>query len=662
VVLGNKPFRKGIEYKLLAAQAEALSKSIEFSLISNVFIASSTAFIIWYSQGTNMLWWLAAITMVNFIRAVSVRIMTKYRLTEINPEKVLMLLSTGAAVSGITWAFIPLTLTDASLHTNAAYVIFIIAGTCAGAMIQSTAYFWNALAFILPQMATCIFVLAASGNPILSLVAIKLTLLGVIMLRGARRAEIAFIANHRTAIAATELADSLSIANGEINDYSRSLEILAKTDPLTHLANRTKFNAHLAEIGNRCPKHQVNVAMLVFDLDRFKHINDTLGHLSGDEVLRQFGKLLEAHAPKSALVARLGGDEFAIVIECADPYQVARPVAESILAALAEPVQIFDRSILLATSIGIAVLPDHCETAEQLYSAADLALYEAKTNGRRTIRIFDESLKIRAVRQKILEESLESAIESGDIKAFFQPQVHLNTGNIAGFEALARWTHPVLGAISPPEIVETAKSLRISDRLTGLMAQNSCNLLHQLDAVGLRETTVSVNISPDEFAAYAPADLFLKIAAASNVEPRRLEIEITEESLLDTKFAEAGIKDLEHAGFKLAVDDFGMGHSSLSHLMHLKIDTLKIDRSFIFGITSNQHNQALVSALISVGRSLSIDIVVEGVESAEDAETLRMLGCGLAQGYHYGRPMPLDQTLQWIAQRQNADSVISRIA
>ncbi len=653
----NDPFKKDLQHKLRVAQAKALLDTTEFTLISNVFIAMSAAFIIWYSQGTNMLWWICCIVGTNLLRAVSVKIMMRKRLWDIHPSKTLTFLTLGATTSGIIWAFVPLMLTNESLYNSAAYVIFIIAGISAGAMIQSTAYFRNALVFIVPQMTATIWVLAESGNPVLILVSIKMTLLSIIMLRGAKRAETAFVDNHRTAIVATELAGSLSVANNEIKAYSQSLKVLATTDPLTELANRAKFNAHLADISKSHTDkdgkdNPGKIAMLVFDLDRFKHINDTLGHLSGDEVLRQFGKILETRAPESSFVARLGGDEFAIVMECTDPSADARRLAESILAALAEPVWVFDRAIHLATSIGIAVMPDHCDTAEHLYSAADLALYEAKTSGRRTIRFFDESLKKRVLRQKTLEECLESAIETGEVNAFFQPQVHLSTGNITGFEALVRWTHPVLGAISPPEIVETAKALRISDHLTGLMAQSSCALMHHLDAEGLTDASISINISPDEFTAYSPADLLMKIARHHGIEPRRLEIEITEDSLLDTKFAEAGIKDLERLGFKLAVDDFGMGHSSLSHLMHLKIDTLKIDRSFISGIASSQHNQALVSALISVGRSLAIDVVVEGVESAEDAETLRMLGCRLAQGYYYARPMPLDQTLQWISARQ----------
>lgn len=301
-----------------------------------------------------------------------------------------------------------------------------------------------------------------------------------------------------------------------------------------------------------------------------------------------------------------------------------------------------------SASIGVAFAPRHATDGDELYACADLALYRAKMEGRRQIRFFDAALKDRLDYERALDRDLASAIENGGLDVHFQPQVDMLEERTTGFEALVRWWHPEIGAIAPPDIVTAAAKLQLSEQLTGYVADRACAFAHLLGMEGHRETTVSINMSPSEFGAYDPARLLTGIANRHQVAPSRIEVEITEDAILDPRKVERALAALRHAGFGLAVDDFGMGHSSLAHLISLKIDRLKIDRHFVTGISGNAHNQALVAALVSVGRALDMELVLEGIETAADAETLQAFGCRTGQGWLYGKAMAPADAMEWL--------------
>ena len=632
-----------------SAQAQHVLRSLVLSIWANSFVALTMVAILWMQRPSRQIvLWFCAVFTLNMIRYAVANAVRAKDLASLDPDLTLRILIAGAALSGCLWAVAPFL--DSALHSDAAhaYVIFIIAAICSGAVIQSLACSNVPIAFCAPQMLSAITSLVLTGSMVNIVVALDVALLMVMMVRSSRHSEASFIESHGARLQAVSLAGSLSAANAEIRASNVQLEILATHDPLTGLGNRAAFNTGLTEILERNGRIGRPVTLLVIDLDRFKLINDTLGHAAGDAVLTAFASRLMALKDSSVLVVRLGGDEFAVVVQGDDAKERAEAIAQRILDAGTQTVLIDGLPVTSGASVGLAVFPEHGTTPEEIFASADIALYAAKEQGRRRVCIFNPEIKRRLDRQKQIEMALEQAIATGEIRVFYQPQVSLLDGDIVGFEALLRWTHPEVGAVAPPEIVQAAKAIHLSRMLTVHVAAQAAELAASLPRFGLQGIPVSINVSPEEFSAYSISRSLQEIVIAAGIHPSQIEIEITEDALLDKATAGTELARLEEAGFRLAVDDFGMGHSSLAYLVGLRIDRLKIDRSFVTGIAASRENQALVAALVGMGHALSIDIVMEGVETAEDAETLRMLGCRFAQGYLYARPMPFADLTTWI--------------
>lgn len=639
-----------IAAEVRTAQAVSVVSALTISLVANCFIALTTVAILWIrTPYADALYWLAAVFALNAVRLGVLAALQHYDAARRHTRLTLRILTGFAFISGCLWAVIPFLDASRDSYAAKAYVIFIIAGICAGSVIQSPAFSKVATAFGAPQMATGIVSLLMAGSLIEVIVAFDLALLMVMMFRSCRTSEANFISSHSDRLRAVSLADSLSKANAAIQTSNRQLELLANRDPLTGLGNRSAFNLGLSQHLDECSAKGQPAALLIIDLDRFKSVNDTMGHAVGDVVLSAFASRLSTVIAPGDLAVRLGGDEFAILVHGTDARTRAERIAAEILVFSARPVMVGDRLVVTGASIGLALLPEHATSAEDLFAFADIALYAAKEEGRRRICVFNPQIKQKLDRQKQIEIALEAAIEAGDIRVYFQPQVDLNDGSVIGCEALIRWTHPELGAVRPPEIVVAAKTIHASEKLTRHVATAAAALVRRLPALGLPDLRVAINVSPNEFSAYSVSRMLEEVVEAAGIRPAQLEVEITEEATLDQATAGVELARLEEAGFGLAVDDFGVGHSSLAYLIGLKVDRLKIDRSFVNGIAGSRQNQALVAALIGMGRALSMDIVVEGVETAADAEVLRMLGCRFAQGYLYGQPMPVETLESWIS-------------
>ncbi|MEH6692768.1 MULTISPECIES: putative bifunctional diguanylate cyclase/phosphodiesterase [Pseudorhizobium] len=639
-----------IAAEVRTAQAVSVVSALTISLVANCFIALTTVAILWiHTPYADALYWLAAVFALNAVRLGVLAGLQHYDAARRHTRLTLRILTGFAFISGCLWAVIPFLDASRDSYAAKAYVIFIIAGICAGSVIQSPAFSKVATAFGAPQMATGIVSLLMAGSLIEVIVAFDLALLMVMMFRSCRTSEANFISSHSDRLRAVSLADSLSKANAAIQTSNRQLELLANRDPLTGLGNRSAFNLGLSQHLDECSAKGQPAALLIIDLDRFKSVNDTMGHAVGDVVLSAFASRLSTVIAPGDLAVRLGGDEFAILVHGTDARTRAERIAAEILVFSARPVMVGDRPVVTGASIGLALLPEHATSAEDLFAFADIALYAAKEEGRRRICVFNPQIKQKLDRQKQIEIALEAAIEAGDIRVYFQPQVDLNDGSVIGCEALIRWTHPELGAVRPPEIVVAAKTIHASEKLTRHVATAAAALVRRLPALGLPDLRVAINVSPNEFSAYSVSRMLEEVVEAAGIRPAQLEVEITEEATLDQATAGVELARLEEAGFGLAVDDFGVGHSSLAYLIGLKVDRLKIDRSFVNGIAGSRQNQALVAALIGMGRALSMDIVVEGVETAADAEVLRMLGCRFAQGYLYGQPMPVETLESWIS-------------
>ncbi|WP_275783052.1 putative bifunctional diguanylate cyclase/phosphodiesterase [Pararhizobium gei] len=639
-----------IARQIKTAQAVSVLGGIVLSLASNCFIAITTAIVLWlYQPDGSLVIWLAAIITLNLVRLIAVIYIKRKKVHERNPEKVLLILSVTAFIAGVLWALAPFLPGGIATDGANAYVIFIVAGISAGALMQNTAYSPTALLFGGPPLAATLCLMVSQGTLVSSVIAADVLLLMVMMVRASGLSQASFIRSEEDRLQAVTLAGSLSNANHEIKLSNTQLETLARLDPLTGLGNRALFNGrlHALVVDQGAQPHPI--ALLIIDLDRFKAINDTMGHGAGDKVLVEIGVRLSQLSGPGDCVVRLGGDEFAVILHGVDAAERAQTIGAGILASAEQPIFIYGRPTTVGTSAGLALFPDHGQTAEELFASADIALYAAKEGGRRRLKIFNPDLKAQIDRQQLIETGLADAIATGGIRVFFQPQVALSDGHIVGFEALLRWSHPTLGPVSPPEVVLAAHALHMSERLTRHIATAAADLIRRLPGFGLADTAVAINVSPREFSSYSLSAMLEPIIAEFGIHPSKLEIEITEEATLDAVIAGEELARLEQAGYRIAVDDFGMGHSSLAYLVSLRIDRLKIDRSFVTGIAASRQNQALISALIGIGHALHIEIVVEGVETAEEAEILRMLGCRIVQGYHYGRPMPLEDIPAWIA-------------
>ncbi|MDR6818929.1 diguanylate cyclase (GGDEF)-like protein [Neorhizobium sp. 2083] len=636
------------------AQASAILDRLTSTLVANAGVSASALFVTTIGRGLTFaatIWFLTVIGSL-LLRAFMASLLKRWGTVAHAPQSALDAMTVGALLSGLAWATLPFALPDFEAIGRDGGLYLMMLGMATGAVLMGVGYSPSSLAFALPPHASVMISLASSGGPGGWLLALNVVALTIILIRSSRTSAATFAGNVLGKLKATALADSLSSANSDILRANYRLEVLASCDPLTSLANRTAFNTALNEGIASARAAEEQLALLILDLDRFKMVNDTLGHSAGDALLVEVSDRLRSAVGGTGVIARLGGDEFAIILGGTDAAEIARNLARRILERSRQPVMLEGQPTVVGTSIGLALFPLHADTAEDLFISADMALYRAKDGGRRQWREFEPAFRSQADRQNQIEQELADALDAGHIEAWFQPQIDLASREITGFEALVRWHHPYLGPIAPPEIVSAAQAANLADRLTATVAEAACRLLTRLPALGLPRATVAINVSPREFDLYSVTDVLDRITSAHRIDPALFEIEITEEAILDTLVAGEQLKRIERSGYKLAVDDFGAGHSSLAYLVALKVDRLKLDRRFISGVHLSRQNQEIVGAMVGLGRALSMEVVVEGVESEEEANALCALGCAIAQGYFFSRPMPAERIPGWIESRR----------
>jgi diguanylate cyclase (GGDEF)-like protein/PAS domain S-box-containing protein len=411
---------------------------------------------------------------------------------------------------------------------------------------------------------------------------------------------------------------------------------LAFHDSLTGLANRALFHDRVEHVIDS--RGISDAAVLFLDLDDFKHVNDGLGHDAGDDLLREVASRLRHAARPGDTVARLGGDEFAVLLErCPDPIGSARHVADRILSALTEPVLLSDGLITVSASIGIAT-PDHDATVSSVLRDADIAMYEAKAAGRGRWVLYTSSMRAATVERLQIDQDLSEALEREQLRIVYQPVVELSTGAIAGFEALLRWNHPVLGLIGPERFIPLAERSGLIIPIGRWVLEQACATAAtwQLEN-GRRDLTMAVNVSARQLASSDLVSHVEDALADSGLDAGSLILEMTETVLVDDPEAAAGrLRQLRRLGVRLAVDDFGTGYSSLSYLRQYPVDILKVDKSFIASITETEL-PALVHGLIELGHTLQLELVAEGIETPAQLAHLQMERCRLGQGYLFSR-------------------------
>ena len=414
----------------------------------------------------------------------------------------------------------------------------------------------------------------------------------------------------------------------------------AEHDFLTGLPNRMVFNDRLSQAIASARRYRKHVAVLFLDLDGFKHINDSLGHPTGDKLLQSISKRLMGCVRESDTVSRQGGDEFVVLLSEVQHAEDAAITAKRMLQEVAEAHSIDQRDLHITTSIGVSVFPGDGHDAETLIKNADTAMYQAKENGRQSYRFFTPAMNVRAVERQSIEESLRRALERKEFALHYQPIINLMTGAITRAEALLRWTHPTRGPISPAQFIPIAEDCGLILPIGAWVLREACKQSREWADAGLPAITMSVNVSAMEFRNENFLENLFKIIDETGLDPKRLELELTESVLMKRAEATASIlHTLRKRGVQVAVDDFGTGYSSLSYLRKFPLDALKIDQAFIRQISTAGEDTTIVAAVIGMARSLKLRVVAEGVEMPKELEFLRAHQCDEVQGFYFSRPV-----------------------
>ncbi len=427
----------------------------------------------------------------------------------------------------------------------------------------------------------------------------------------------------------------------ERKNTEQQLKRLARFDELTGLANRTLFREFLRKSLSRARRGGRLMGLMFLDLDRFKAVNDELGHTAGDKLLRGVATRLQRAVREGDLVARLGGDEFAIVFDEIDSAASAGGIAEKLLCDIARPYLIENRRINVYSSIGIALYYGDEESADGLIRKADTAMYEAKRRGRNGYRYYSESMSDAQDRSAQFESDLAAAIRNNALDVHYQPQFDTDSGALRGFEALARWFDPERGLVSPAEFIPCAEQAGLIDALGDFVLREACAQLADWRSAGLIDShcRIAVNVSPLQLHSGRLVALVRDNLQREGLQPENLVLELTESTVMeDAASAVEQLGELAELGVRIAIDDFGTGYSSLSYLQRLPIDTLKIDRSFVHGLGSQAGSEAIVQSILALARSLDLTVIAEGVETTEQRDFLREHGCAAVQGYLFAVP------------------------
>ena len=434
----------------------------------------------------------------------------------------------------------------------------------------------------------------------------------------------------------------------DVSDRKRmevELERLALYDPLTGLPNRALFGDRLRHVLARRGRDSAT-AVYFLDLDRFKRINDSLGHGAGDEVLREVAERLSAVVRPEDTVARFGGDEFTVLCESVGGVLEAVSIADRLQRPLRQTLRAGGAELRLSASIGVALVEaDDNGDGQHLIEDADAAMYRAKERGGARTELFDSAMRDNAVRAMRIEQELQRALEQGELRVYYQPGVDLATGQVVGAEALVRWEHPQRGLIVPDRFLSVAEETGLIVPLGMWVMSETCR--HLAEWQSRPETahlTLSVNLSARELTHPDLVSSVLGCVRESGVDPRSLTIEVTESTAMadgDTGFR--ALRDLSNEGIRVAIDDFGTGYSSLEQLRRMPVDIVKVDRSFVSGMAADSTDREIVAAVVGMGRALKLCVVAEGIETPEQAEALRDLGCDIGQGFLYAKPLPAEE-------------------
>jgi diguanylate cyclase (GGDEF)-like protein len=419
---------------------------------------------------------------------------------------------------------------------------------------------------------------------------------------------------------------------------------LAFYDALTGLPNRTLLEDRLTKALAGARRHKHKVALLFLDLDRFKDINDSLGHSVGDLLLQEVAKRLKTWGREQDTVARLSGDEFLITLTHIKDVPDAAVAAERLMDAMTAGFVVQGHSLNVSCSIGISIFPEHGADCKTLMKNADAAMYGAKDSGRNNFRFFAEDMNAQAVERLALENSLRLALDNEELFLVYQPQLDIVSGRIIGLEALLRWQHPKLGLVPPDRFIRIAENSGLIVPIGEWVLRTACRQARKWQDEGLPAASVAVNVSAVQFRQAGFCEFIRRVLHEAGLAPQYLELELTEGLLLaNADVTLSVLKELKSMGVTLAIDDFGTGYSSFNYLRQFRVSKLKIDRSFIRDIAVNPDDAAITTAIISMAKSLNLKVIAEGVEDEAQMTFLRAHQCDEIQGYYFSKPLTVDK-------------------
>ncbi len=533
-----------------------------------------------------------------------------------------------AFILGCVWAIVPIGFFARATNGGQLVITCLCAGMLAGGAFALATIPVAAIAMVAPIILGIAICLGQSGDFVYLLVAILVVVYAIVLLRGVFTHSFEF-SKRLVALLETEKA--------------------VREDLLTHLSNRLAFNERLEEALARLSRSGEQFAVLVLDLDRFKEVNDQLGHPAGDEFLIQVAARLRRCTREVDTVARIGGDEFALVVTNVTRPGDALEAAERIVAAFASPFLVGGQEIIGSTSIGIVLAPRDGSTLNDLLKHVDVALYRAKKIGAGTVRFFQPLDDVLARERQSLQRDLETAIEQDQLFLVYQPFLNLRDNRVTGFEALLRWRHPVRGLVAPNEFIEIAEETGLIHSIGEWVVRRACATLAQWP----EEIRIAVNFSAVQFQNAKVLQYVVRALADAGVSPNRLEVEITESTSI-SRFASAEslVKSLTELGVTISLDDFGTGFSSLTYLRKMPFSRIKIDQSFVREMLVQPDCEAIVKSVVGLAHDLRIDVVAEGVETQDQLDYLRQTNCNEAQGYLIGRPMEAEKALGLLDSQQ----------
>lgn len=427
-------------------------------------------------------------------------------------------------------------------------------------------------------------------------------------------------------------------------EHAERVQFLAYRDALTGLPNRAFFSTMLEQGIAHARRYQSALAVLFLDLDRFKRINDTLGHLGGDRLLQEVAARLQSCLRDSDTVARLGGDEFVVLLPSFEEEKYVATVAQKLLTVIARPFAVMGQNLIGTTSIGIALFPRDGEDEQTLMKHADTAMYHAKAEGKNNFQFYSKSLQVNSLKRLKLENELRQALQRKQFELHYQPKVDLLTNRVTGMEALLRWRSPDLGHVAPADFIPIAEDTGLIVPIGKWALETACEQSVAWHKRGMQQVCMAVNLSARQFNDEHLLDDVTAILNSTGMDPHFLELEITESMLmLNVEKAVRTLKALCEMGLRIAMDEFGTGYSSLSNLKRFPLHTLKIDRTFISALPDDVEDRAITQAIIGMGKALNLTVIAEGVETPEQAEFLRAHGCDEYQGHHFSRPVPAEE-------------------